>query len=171
MQNNVLQLDPRDNVLIALTDLPKGDSINFSGRSYTLSSNVPAKHKFATADLETGADVVMYGVLVGKAVKPRRLPSVPLLAYPHGRSDPASRRVAADAGYRAAFTTDPGRNGAGTDPFRLRRIGVKAWDSRLSFLWKVVTGELLPDRWEVRRVRRGRPWSRPRRSTPAPDGG
>src|SRR6266571_7842113 len=70
MQNNVLQLDPRDNVLIALTDLPKGDSINFSGRSYTLSSNVPAKHKFATADLETGADVVMYGVLVGKAVKP-----------------------------------------------------------------------------------------------------
>src|SRR5947207_14764438 len=69
MQNNVLQLDPRDNVLIALTDLPKGDSINFSGRSYTLSSNVPAKHKFATADLEIGADVVMYGVLVGKAVK------------------------------------------------------------------------------------------------------
>jgi peptidoglycan/xylan/chitin deacetylase (PgdA/CDA1 family) len=82
-----------------------------------------------------------------------RLPSVPLLAYPHGRSDAASRRAALDAGYRAAFTTDPGRNGAGTDPFRLRRIGVKAWDSRLSFLWKVATGELLPARWEAWRIR------------------
>ena len=88
-----------------------------------------------------------------------RLPSVPLLAYPHGRSDAASRSAAAAAGYRAAFTTQPGRNGAGTDPYRLRRIGVKAWDSRLSFLWKVVTGELLPPRWEAWRIRRARPWS------------
>ena len=93
-----------------------------------------------------------------------RLPSVPLLAYPHGRSDPASRRVAADAGYRAAFTTDPGRNGAGTDPFRLRRIGVKAWDSRLSFLWKVATGELVPARWEAWRIRRARRSFRRRRA-------
>ena len=70
MQNPVLQLDARDNVLIALTDLKKGDEVDFSGNSYTLSSNVPAKHKFATEDLEPGAAVVMYGVLVGKAVKP-----------------------------------------------------------------------------------------------------
>jgi peptidoglycan/xylan/chitin deacetylase (PgdA/CDA1 family) len=83
-----------------------------------------------------------------------RLPSVPLLAYPHGRSDEASRAAAAAAGYQAAFTTDPGRNGAGTDPYRLRRIGVKAWDSRLSFLWKVATGELLPARWEAWLIRR-----------------
>ena len=93
---------------------------------------------------------------------------VPLLAYPHGRSDDAARRAAAAAGYRAAFTTDPGRNGAGTDPYLLRRIGVKAWDSRLSFLWKVTTGELLPPRWEAWRVRRS---SRRRRSTRAPRGG
>ena len=93
---------------------------------------------------------------------------VPLLAYPHGRSDEAARRAAAAAGYRAAFTTDPGRNGAGTDPYLLRRIGVKAWDSRLSFLWKVVTGELLPPRWEAWRVRRS---SRRRRPTRAPRGG
>jgi peptidoglycan/xylan/chitin deacetylase (PgdA/CDA1 family) len=88
-----------------------------------------------------------------------RLPSVALLAYPHGRSDAASRSAAGAAGYRAAFTTEPGRNGAGTDPYRLRRIGVKSWDSRLSFLWKVVTGELLPPRWEAWRIRRARPWS------------
>jgi altronate hydrolase len=33
---------------------------------------VPAKHKFATEDLSVGADVVMYGVLVGKAMQPVR---------------------------------------------------------------------------------------------------
>jgi altronate hydrolase len=69
MQNKILQLDSRDNVLIALTDLKKGEQIGFAGQSYVLSSNVPAKHKFATEDLEPGAKVVMYGVLVGKAVK------------------------------------------------------------------------------------------------------
>jgi altronate hydrolase len=70
MQNKVLQLDSRDNVLIALTDLKKGEQVDFSGYSYTLSSNVPAKHKFATEELAPGADVVMYGVLVGKVVTP-----------------------------------------------------------------------------------------------------
>ena len=96
-----------------------------------------------------------------------RLPSVPLLAYPHGRSDEAARAAALAAGYRAAFTTDPGQNGAGTDPYRLRRIGVKDWDSRLSFLWKALTGELLPARWEAWRIRRARPSSRRPRATRA----
>ena len=69
MQSKVLKLDPRDNVLIALADLKEGDKVEDSGRSYTLTSNVPAKHKFATEDLAVGAAVTMYGVLVGKAVK------------------------------------------------------------------------------------------------------
>jgi altronate hydrolase len=62
----VLQLDPRDNVLIALTDLERGEAIEHSGKQYTLVSRVPAKHKFATEDLAPGACVTMYGVLVGK---------------------------------------------------------------------------------------------------------
>src|SRR2546426_1386140 len=62
----VLQLDPRDNVLIALTDLERGEAIEHSGKQYTLVSRVPAKHKFATEDLAPGAYVTMYGVLVGK---------------------------------------------------------------------------------------------------------
>src|SRR4029077_18341899 len=37
---------------------------------YTLVSSVPAKQKFATEALAVGADVIMYGVLVGRAVKP-----------------------------------------------------------------------------------------------------
>jgi hypothetical protein len=72
MHSKILQLDSRDNVLIALADLSQGESIEFSGKSYKAFSNVPAKHKFATEDLPVGADVMMYGVLVGKAVKPIR---------------------------------------------------------------------------------------------------
>jgi peptidoglycan/xylan/chitin deacetylase (PgdA/CDA1 family) len=66
-----------------------------------------------------------------------------ILSYPHGGHDRAARDAALAAGYHAAWTTQPGRNGAGTDPFCLRRIGVKARDGDLAFLWKVLTGELL----------------------------
>jgi peptidoglycan/xylan/chitin deacetylase (PgdA/CDA1 family) len=93
-----------------------------------------------------------------------------LLAYPHGRRDPRVTSAAAAAGFRLAFTTDPGRNGAGTDPMQLRRIGVKAWDSRLSFLWKVLTGELLPRRWDARLIRRGRSASPQHPPMPRPAG-
>ena len=70
MSSLVLQLDSRDNVLVALSNLKKGDAIQFGGRSHQLQTDVPAKHKFATVDLAIGDRVVMYGGLVGKAVKP-----------------------------------------------------------------------------------------------------
>jgi altronate hydrolase len=70
MQKQVLQLDPRDNVLIALTDLKQGQTVEHAGDAYSLGSSIPAKHKFAMQDLGIGSDVVMYGVLVGKAFKP-----------------------------------------------------------------------------------------------------
>ncbi|HEV7219965.1 MAG: UxaA family hydrolase [Terriglobales bacterium] len=70
MQEKVLQLDSRDNVLIALVDLKQGEQLMFSGKSYALASSVPAKHKFATEDLQVGSPVIMYGVIVGSATKP-----------------------------------------------------------------------------------------------------
>jgi len=65
-----LQLDPSDNILVALSNLKQGESVDCAGRKHLLRSDVPAKHKFALNDLDAGAPVVMYGVLVGKAVKP-----------------------------------------------------------------------------------------------------
>lgn len=62
----VLRLDPRDNALVALTDLRKGESVAFASQTYELLSDIPAKHKFVTQDLAAGGDVIMYGVLVGK---------------------------------------------------------------------------------------------------------
>src|SRR3984957_13167233 len=72
MNHTVLQIDPRDNVLIALQDLRKGDRVSFSDRTYDLVTDVPAKHKFSTEDLELGDAIKMYGVLVGTAREPIR---------------------------------------------------------------------------------------------------
>lgn len=70
MLSNLLQVDPHDNVLIALANLRQGDALHFAGENYVLVTDVPAKHKFATQALVPGDSVVMYGVLVGKAVVP-----------------------------------------------------------------------------------------------------
>ena len=74
--------------------------------------------------------------------------AVPVLAYPHGSHDGRVRAATIRAGYRAAFTTETGRNGAGTDPYCLRRVSIKDWDGPLSVLWKSVTGELVPPEWD-----------------------
>jgi len=66
----VLQLNPRDNVLVALDNLRRGEEVGFSGQTLTLRTDVPAKHKFAMEDIPPGGAVVMYGVLIGKAMEP-----------------------------------------------------------------------------------------------------
>jgi altronate hydrolase len=70
MNPKVLQLNSRDNVLVALQNLVQGDAVTFSGQSYSLGSNIAAKHKFAIRDLSVGDPILMYGVVVGKAVEP-----------------------------------------------------------------------------------------------------
>jgi altronate hydrolase len=68
--SKALRIDPRDNVIIALADFRKGETLAFSGEEYTFATDVQAKHKFATWDFAVGDKIVMYGVLVGKAVAP-----------------------------------------------------------------------------------------------------
>jgi altronate hydrolase len=68
----VLGLDAKDNVLVALADLRKGESVSYLGSDYTLLSDVPAKHKFVTQDVSAGGEIIMYGVLVGHALESLR---------------------------------------------------------------------------------------------------
>jgi altronate hydrolase len=68
--NTYLSVSPDDNVLVALQNLPKGTKIDYNGQSFDLVRDIPAKHKFAIENLETGDPVTMYGVLVGKATQP-----------------------------------------------------------------------------------------------------
>lgn len=67
MKHKVLKVHPRDNVIVALTNLSKGETISFEGADYLLPEEIPAKHKFFMQDMKTGDEVIMYGVLVGKA--------------------------------------------------------------------------------------------------------
>jgi altronate hydrolase len=67
MNQKALKVHPKDNVLVALTDLKEGDVIEYDGTSYTLKEDVKAKHKFFTTDLKKGDKIIMYGVLVGTA--------------------------------------------------------------------------------------------------------
>ncbi len=69
MKSKVLIVHPKDNVLVALTNLTKGDIISFEGANYLLQEDIPAKHKFFMQDMLTGDEIIMYGVLVGKVQK------------------------------------------------------------------------------------------------------
>ena len=66
MISKVLQIDPRDNALVALEPLNAGETVSFGNTTYTTSTAIPAKHKFATEDLPVGSQVIMYGVVVGR---------------------------------------------------------------------------------------------------------
>ena len=61
-----LQIHPKDNVLVALRDLPQGFDVEFGEHTFILREAIRAKHKFTIIPLEKDADVLMYGVLVGK---------------------------------------------------------------------------------------------------------
>ena len=66
-KTNILQVHPKDNVLVALHDLAKGSVVHFNGVEYTLQDDILAKHKFFMHDMQPGDEIIMYGVLVGKA--------------------------------------------------------------------------------------------------------
>ncbi|MEX2231568.1 MAG: altronate dehydratase family protein [Cyclobacteriaceae bacterium] len=70
MSTRILKIHPADNVLVALTDLKAGEKISFNGSSAILAEHIPAKHKFVLNPLAPESEIIMYGVLVGKATKP-----------------------------------------------------------------------------------------------------
>lgn len=66
MKQLILKVNPKDNVLVALQSLSKGDEMEYEGVKVVLQEDIPAKHKFYMQDLAKGAAVIMYGLLVGK---------------------------------------------------------------------------------------------------------
>ena len=69
MKDSVLKLHPKDNIITALEDLPKGLVLSIKDNKVVLEEDIPAKHKFTIQDLEENDLVYMYGVQVGKATK------------------------------------------------------------------------------------------------------
>ena len=78
MPESVLQLDSRDNVLVALTPLEIGPVVHFGNATCTVTQAIPPKHKLALVDFKSGDLVLMYGMVVGEATEP--IPSGGLLS-------------------------------------------------------------------------------------------
>jgi len=70
MPDTVLQIDPRDNVLVALAPLVSGTTVRYSSSSCPVAENIPAKQKLSLFDLNPGDLVIMYGMVVGEATQP-----------------------------------------------------------------------------------------------------
>ena len=62
-----LKIHPKDNVFVALTDIPQGESVAVGEGLIALVEDIKAKHKFAIIDFAVGDEIYMYGVVVGKA--------------------------------------------------------------------------------------------------------
>ena len=90
---------------------------------------------------------------------------VSAFAYPAGLYGERERRLAAEAGYRAAVSCEPGVNLPGTDRFALRRRQIDSRDRLVDFRAKVGGGHdtPLPLRRTYRRLRYGMGAGRPAR--------
>lgn len=70
MKHAIVKVHPKDNVIVALRKLEKGEIVKYNDEQFVLKEAIPAKHKFTVNDMQPGDDIYMYGVLVGKAKLP-----------------------------------------------------------------------------------------------------
>ncbi|MET2985634.1 UxaA family hydrolase [Aureibaculum conchae] len=69
MSKNYIQIDPHDNIVVAISDLKKGYKATINNKEVILKEDIKSKHKFALNDFNVGDEIFMYGVLIGKATQ------------------------------------------------------------------------------------------------------
>ena len=70
---SVLKLSPNDNVVLATTELKKGETITADGKKIVLLNDIPNAHKIAIKDFAEGEEVIKYDNVIGyakTAIKP-----------------------------------------------------------------------------------------------------
>lgn len=72
MSKSYVQIDPKDNIIVAIHNLEKGLITRVAGKEIILKETIKGKHKYALNNFNIGDDIYMYGVLIGKAVVPIR---------------------------------------------------------------------------------------------------
>jgi peptidoglycan/xylan/chitin deacetylase (PgdA/CDA1 family) len=94
------------------------------------------------ADLPTLDDHQLHDQLAGSRADLQDLlgTDVAYLAYPYGRYDDRVLQSAQTAGYRAAFSVQPGFNRRDIDRFRLRRLDVFGTDTATALRRKITLG-------------------------------
>jgi len=66
MKMNVLKINPKDNVWVALQNIAKGTIVSIESEQVTVIEDIAAKHKIYPTHFKKGDAIFMYGVLVGK---------------------------------------------------------------------------------------------------------
>jgi altronate hydrolase len=69
MAETILQIDPRDNVAVALVPLAIGVTARAGALSFAVAEALPAKHKLALTHLDPGDRIILYGMTVGEAAE------------------------------------------------------------------------------------------------------
>jgi altronate dehydratase small subunit len=65
----LLQIDPQDNVLIALAAFAAGATVRIGGQPVLLSRPLPFGHKVAARDIRSGEKIIKYVVSIGSATR------------------------------------------------------------------------------------------------------
>ncbi len=64
---NFIKINVKDNVVVALKDINKGEAIEVNGKEITLKEDVKRGHKIAIEHIAEGCDAVKYGYPIGHA--------------------------------------------------------------------------------------------------------
>ncbi|HEA47228.1 MAG TPA: polysaccharide deacetylase family protein [bacterium] len=91
--------------------------------------------------LELSRDKVLSEIRDSKRILEGRLKElIGFFAYPYGKFNSQIEKMVKEAGYLGAFSTLPGKNGRNEDPFLLRRILIRGYDTKLHFILNLKLG-------------------------------
>ncbi len=65
----IIKINRADNVVVALSSLTKGETIEVDGQTITLQQDTPAGHKILIKDAAEGDNIIKYGYPIGHAVE------------------------------------------------------------------------------------------------------
>lgn len=69
MKEKLIKISQKDNLLVALVDIPAGEIVSYQNEDYLVKNGVQVKHKIAEHDFQKDDVIVMYGLPVGKALE------------------------------------------------------------------------------------------------------
>ena len=64
-----IQINPIDNVAVAVTDLNADEALSIAGKKIILQKNIPAGHKIALQNFNKGDLIIKYGAPIGHATE------------------------------------------------------------------------------------------------------
>jgi hypothetical protein len=65
----LLQLSPEDNIAVAKTTIPAGQTILIAGESVACDQSLPTGHKVAIVPIAAGEKIIKYGAPIGSATR------------------------------------------------------------------------------------------------------